>query len=52
MCFLESDVDVDGGKLMLVAGAPRMVGDDEERMLLAHAPRSSRASGASRCASA
>ena len=38
VCFLESDVDVDGGKLMLIAGAPRMVGDDEERMLLAHAP--------------
>ena len=35
VCFLESDVDVDGGKLMMVAGAPRMVGDDEERMLLA-----------------
>ena len=35
VCFLESDVDVDGGKLMLTAGAPRMVGDDTERMLLA-----------------
>src|SRR4051794_14811610 len=35
VCFLESDVDADGGKLMLTAGAPRMVGDDEERMLLA-----------------
>jgi class 3 adenylate cyclase/tetratricopeptide (TPR) repeat protein len=35
ICFLESDVDEDGGKLMLTAGAPRVVGDDEERMLLA-----------------
>jgi class 3 adenylate cyclase/tetratricopeptide (TPR) repeat protein len=35
VCFLESDVDADGGKLMLTAGAPRVVGDDEERMLLA-----------------
>ncbi|MDX6655888.1 MAG: hypothetical protein QOH62_681, partial [Solirubrobacteraceae bacterium] len=35
VCFLESDVDADGGKLMLTAGAPRMVGDDEDRMLLA-----------------
>jgi class 3 adenylate cyclase/tetratricopeptide (TPR) repeat protein len=34
VCFLESDVDANGGKLMLTAGAPRMVGDDEERMLL------------------
>jgi len=35
VCFLESDVDFDGGKLMLTAGAPRIMGDDEERMLLA-----------------
>jgi class 3 adenylate cyclase/tetratricopeptide (TPR) repeat protein len=35
VCFLESDSDANGGKLMLIAGAPRMVGDDEERMLLA-----------------
>jgi class 3 adenylate cyclase/tetratricopeptide (TPR) repeat protein len=35
VCFLESDVDADGGKLMLTAGAPRVVGDDDERMLLA-----------------
>ena len=35
VCFLESDVDADGGKVMLTAGAPRIVGDDEERMLLA-----------------
>ncbi|HSK55303.1 MAG TPA: tetratricopeptide repeat protein [Jiangellales bacterium] len=31
--FHESDVDVDGGKVMLVAGAPRSVGDDTDRML-------------------
>ena len=35
VCFLQSDVDADGGKMTLTAGAPRMVGDDEERMLLA-----------------
>jgi class 3 adenylate cyclase/tetratricopeptide (TPR) repeat protein len=33
--FLGSDVDIDGGKLILTAGAPRVIGDDEERMLLA-----------------
>ena len=33
--FLGSDVDADGGKLILTAGAPRIIGDDEERMLLA-----------------
>ncbi len=33
--FLASDIDADGGKLILTAGVPRMVGDDEERMLLA-----------------
>ena len=33
--FLGSDVDEDGGKLLLTAGAPRIIGDDEERMLLA-----------------
>ena len=32
--FLGSDVDRDGGKIILVAGAPRALGDDEERMLL------------------
>ena len=31
--WLESDIDVDGGKLYLVAGAPTSAGDDEERML-------------------
>ena len=35
VCFLSSDVDADGGKLILTAGAPRAVGDDEERILLA-----------------
>jgi len=33
--WLESDVDVGGGKLYLVAGAPASAGDDEERMLRA-----------------
>jgi hypothetical protein len=32
--FLGSDVDRDGGKLILAAGAPAAAGDDEERMLL------------------
>ncbi|HEY5316638.1 MAG TPA: adenylate/guanylate cyclase domain-containing protein, partial [Solirubrobacteraceae bacterium] len=35
VCFLDSDIAADGGKLRLAAGAPRAVGDDEERMLLA-----------------
>ena len=35
VCFLDSDVSSDGGKIRLSAGAPRVVGDDEERMLLA-----------------
>ena len=33
--LLASDVDADGGKLILTAGAPKSTGDDEERMLLA-----------------
>ncbi len=33
--FLGSDVDADGGKLILTAGAPIVTGDDEDRMLLA-----------------
>jgi class 3 adenylate cyclase/tetratricopeptide (TPR) repeat protein len=33
--FLASDVDTDGGKLILASGAPKTMGDDEERMLLA-----------------
>jgi class 3 adenylate cyclase/tetratricopeptide (TPR) repeat protein len=35
ICFLGSDVDADGGKLILTAGAPRALGDEDERMLLA-----------------
>src|SRR4029453_18474127 len=35
VAFLASDVDTDGGKLILTAGAPKVTGDDEERMLLA-----------------
>lgn len=34
VCFLDSDISSDGGKIRLSAGAPRVVGDDEERMLL------------------
>ena len=33
--WLESDIDVDGGKLYLTAGAPSSTGADEERMLRA-----------------
>ncbi|HLF99701.1 MAG TPA: adenylate/guanylate cyclase domain-containing protein [Acidimicrobiia bacterium] len=33
--FLATDVDRDGGKIILVAGAPRALGDDEGRMLRA-----------------
>src|SRR5205085_2134378 len=33
--FLGTDIDHDGGKIILVAGVPQAVGDDEERMLLA-----------------
>src|SRR5208283_994238 len=32
--FLASDVDADGGKLILTGGAPKVTGNDEERMLL------------------
>ena len=32
--FLGTDIDHDGGKIILVAGSPRAVGEDEERMLL------------------
>jgi len=35
VCFLGSDVDADGGKLILTAGAPTVTGNDEERVLLA-----------------
>ena len=33
--FLGSDIDADGGKLILTAGAPKVTGEDEERVLLA-----------------
>ena len=33
VCFLESDIDVDGGRIVLVAGAPEASENDEERML-------------------
>lgn len=33
--FHESDISKDGGKILLLSGAPRSVGDDEERMLRA-----------------
>jgi class 3 adenylate cyclase/tetratricopeptide (TPR) repeat protein len=35
LTWLESDIDVDGGKLYLVGGAPSSTGADEERMLRA-----------------
>jgi class 3 adenylate cyclase/tetratricopeptide (TPR) repeat protein len=35
VCFLGTDVDHDGGKMILVAGAPTATGEDEQRMLLA-----------------
>ena len=31
--FLETDIDRDGGRIILVAGAPTTAGDDEERLL-------------------
>ena len=35
ICFLGTDVDEDGGKIILTAGVPSGTGNDEERMLLA-----------------
>jgi predicted ATPase/class 3 adenylate cyclase len=35
IAFLATDVDQDGGKIILTAGAPETTGNDEERMLLA-----------------
>jgi class 3 adenylate cyclase/tetratricopeptide (TPR) repeat protein len=35
IALLASDIDVDGGKIILTAGAPIVTGEDEERMLLA-----------------
>ena len=34
VAFLSSDIDRDGGKIILAAGAPMTTGEDEERMLL------------------
>jgi class 3 adenylate cyclase/tetratricopeptide (TPR) repeat protein len=33
ICFLGTDIDSDGGKVILTAGAPESSGNDEERML-------------------
>jgi class 3 adenylate cyclase/tetratricopeptide (TPR) repeat protein len=33
--FLASDVDAEGGKIILTGGAPKVTGNDEERVLLA-----------------
>ncbi|MGH2852220.1 MAG: AAA family ATPase, partial [Solirubrobacteraceae bacterium] len=33
-CILGSDIAADGGKLLFSAGAPRAIGDEEERILL------------------
>jgi class 3 adenylate cyclase/tetratricopeptide (TPR) repeat protein len=35
VCLIASDIATDGGKLYICSGAPRAVGDDEERILLA-----------------
>ncbi len=35
ICLIDSDISCGGGRLRFTAGAPRVVGDDEERMLLA-----------------
>jgi class 3 adenylate cyclase/tetratricopeptide (TPR) repeat protein len=35
ICFLATDIDRDGGKVILTAGAPETSGNDEERMLRA-----------------
>ena len=35
ICFLATDIDKDGGKIILTAGAPRSTGSDEESMLRA-----------------
>jgi class 3 adenylate cyclase/tetratricopeptide (TPR) repeat protein len=33
ICFLGTDIDADGGKIILIAGAPRAYDNDEERIL-------------------
>lgn len=35
ICFLATDIDRDGGKIILAAGAPKSAGNDDERMLRA-----------------
>jgi len=35
VCFLETDVDSDGGRIILVSGVPETAGQDEERLLRA-----------------
>jgi len=35
VCFLGTDVDIDGGKIILLGGAPRSAGDDTDRLLTA-----------------
>jgi class 3 adenylate cyclase/tetratricopeptide (TPR) repeat protein len=35
ICFLASDIGVGEVRILLTAGAPRVIGDDEDRMLLA-----------------
>jgi class 3 adenylate cyclase/tetratricopeptide (TPR) repeat protein len=35
VCFLESDIDAVGGRIILVAGVPTTAGEDEERLLRA-----------------
>jgi class 3 adenylate cyclase/tetratricopeptide (TPR) repeat protein len=35
VCFLDTDIAADGGKIRLSAGVPRVVGEDDERMLMA-----------------
>jgi class 3 adenylate cyclase/tetratricopeptide (TPR) repeat protein len=35
ICFLASDIDANAVRILLTAGAPRVVGEDEDRMLLA-----------------
>jgi class 3 adenylate cyclase len=35
VCFLDTDIDTNGGKIRLSAGVPWAIGEDEERLLLA-----------------
>ena len=35
VCFLDTDIASDGGKIRLSAGVPWVIGEDEERLLLA-----------------